>query len=72
MTPLQATNPNNVNLVLFNNHKNDKFNIEPKFNVDDRVRIDSYKNKFVKGSKNNWTREIFIVSVINNTSLITY
>jgi len=44
MTPLQPTDPNNVNLVLFNTHKNDKYNIEKsKFNVGDRVRIYSYK-----------------------------
>jgi len=73
MTPLQATDPNNVNLVLHSSHKNDKFNIEkPKFNVGDRVRIYSYKNKFDKGSKANWTKEIFIVCDINHTSPITY
>jgi len=73
MTPLQATDPNNVNLVLFNSHKNDRINIEkPKFNVGDWVRIYSYKIKFDKGSKPNWTKEIFIVSDINNTSPITY
>jgi len=27
MTALQATYPNNVNLVLFNSHKNDKYNV---------------------------------------------
>jgi len=47
MTPLQATYPTKVNLVLFNSHKNDKYNINnPKFNVGDRVRINSYKSKF--------------------------
>jgi len=45
MTPLQATYSNNVNLVLFNTHKNAKYNVETsKFNVGDRVRIYSYKN----------------------------
>jgi len=40
MTPLQATDPNNNNLVLFNTHKNNKVNIHaPKFKVGDRVRI---------------------------------
>jgi len=73
MTPLQATDSNNVNLVLFNTHKNDKYNVEkPKFNVGDRVRIYSYKNKFDKGSRANWTTEIFIISDINYTSPVTY
>jgi len=73
MTSLQATDPNNVEVVLFNTHKKDSINIEkPKFNVGDRVRIYSYKTKFDEGSKPNWTREIFIVSDINNSSPITY
>jgi len=73
MAPLQATDPNNVNLVLFINHKNNKYDFEKsKFNVRDRVRIYSYKNKFDKGYKHNWTREIFVVSNINNKSPITY
>jgi len=34
MTPLQATDPNNTSLVLFNTCKNNNYNIErPKFNV---------------------------------------
>jgi len=50
MTPLQATDPNNVELVSFNTHKKDCINIEkPKFDVGDRVRIYSYKTKFDKG-----------------------
>jgi len=73
MTPLQATDPNNVELVLFNSHKKDSINIEkPKFNVGDRVRIYSYKTKFDKGSKPNWTKEIFIVTNIIPTNPITY
>jgi len=49
MTPLPATDPNNVSLVLFNSQKNYKYNFDnPKFNVGDRVRIYSYKSKFDK------------------------
>jgi len=73
MTPLQATDPVNVNLVLFNSHRNDKYNVKhPKFNVGDRVRIYSYKSKFDKGYKNNWTREIFVIADICQTTPITY
>jgi len=73
MTPLQATDPNNVDLVLFNTHKNDKFDVrKPKFNVGNRERIYSYKTKFDKEYKNNWTKEIFIINNINNTLPITY
>jgi len=73
MTPLQATDLNNFNSVLFNTHKNDRVNInKTKFNVGDRVRIYSYKTKFNKGSKPNWTKEIFIISDIEPTNPITY
>jgi len=60
-------------LVLFNTHKNDRVNInKPKFNVGDRVRIYSYKTKFDKGSKPNWTKETFVISDIKPTNPITY
>jgi len=73
MTPLQATDLNNSNLVLFNTHKNDRINInKPKFKINDRVRIYSYKTKFDKGSKPNWTKEIFVISDIKHTNPITY
>jgi len=73
MTPLQGTDPAHSNLVLYNTHKNDKVNIyEPKFKVGDRVRIYSYKTKFDKGTKANWTREIFVMSDVRHTNPITY
>jgi len=73
MTPLQATNPNNTSLVLFNTCKNNKYNIErPKFSVGDQVRNYSYKSKFDEGYKRNWTREIFVITDINQTNPITY
>jgi len=73
ITPLQASNPAHSNIVLYNSHKNDKVNIyKPKFKVGDRVHIYSYKTKFDKGSKANWTREIFIISEVKQTNPITY
>jgi len=72
-TPIQASDPTQSNLVLFNTHKNDKVNIiQPKYNVGDRVRIYSYKTKFDKGSKANWTREIFVISDVRHNNPITY
>jgi len=68
---------NNIQFIkelehLIEEYKNDKVNInKPKFNVGDRVRIYSYKTKFDKGSKPNWTREIFIISHIKPTDPIT-
>jgi len=73
MTPLQATDSNNFDLALFNTPKNNKVNInKPKFNVGDRVRIHSYKTKFDKGSKANWTKEIFVINDVRHTNPITY
>ena len=48
---------------------NDK---DPKFKIDDRVRISKYKNIFAKGYMPNWSEEIFISSKIKNTVPWTY
>ena len=40
---------------------------DPKFKVNDRVRINKYKNIFSKGYTDNWSREICIIdSVFEN------
>ena len=44
----------------------------PKFNVDDHVRISEYKNIFAKGYAPNWSEEVFVVSKIKNTVPLTY
>ena len=48
------------------NHK------DPKFKVDDHVRISKYKNIFAKGYMPNWSKEIFIIKKIKNTVPWTY
>ena len=35
---------------------------DPKFKVDDHVRISKYKNIFAKGYAPNWSEEFFVVS----------
>ena len=73
MTPYDATNPDNRVTVLHNLFGNEKFdNKKAKYKVGDRVRIYAWKNKFDKGSKPNWTTEIFIVSEVKKTNPITY
>ena len=52
------------------NKKSDKK--DPKFIVDDHVRISKYKNIFVKGYTPNWSEEIFVVKRIKNTVPWTY
>jgi len=44
----------------------------PKLKVGDRVRITAKKDCFANKYKRNWTREIFIVFKVLNTSPITY
>ena len=43
-----------------------------KFQVGDVVRINRYKNIFVKGYKPNWTEELFKVKKVKNTVPVTY
>ena len=43
-----------------------------KFKINDRVRIANKKSTFSNKYKNNWSREIFVVSQINNTNPVTY
>ena len=49
--------------IDFKKEVNDK---DPKFKVDDHVRIFKYKNIFAKGYTPNWFEEVFIVSKIKN------
>ena len=48
---------------------NDK---DPKFKVDDHVRISKYKHIFAKGYSPNWCEEIFVIKKIKNTVPWTY
>ena len=43
-----------------------------KFVINDKVRIANKKNTFSNKYMNNWSREIFVVSRINNTNPVTY
>ena len=44
----------------------------PKFKVDDRVRISKHKNIFAKGYTQNWSEEVFISSKIKDAVPLTY
>ena len=55
--------------IDFKKEVNDK---NPKFKVDDHVRISKYKNIFAKGYVPNWSEEIFIIKKIKNTVPWTY
>ena len=45
---------------------------DPKFKVDDHMRISKYKNIFAKGYTPNWSEEVFVIKKIKNTVPWTY
>ena len=45
---------------------------DPKFKAGGHVRISKYKNIFSKGYLPNWSEEIFIINIIQNTVPWTY
>ena len=53
----------------YNEESNEK---DPKFKVNDHVRISKYKNIFAKGYAPNWSEAIFVVKKIKNTVPGTY
>ena len=40
---------------------------DPKFKVDDHVRISKYKNILAKGYTPNWSEEVFVIKKVENT-----
>ena len=44
---------------------------DPKFKVGDQVRISKYKKIFAKGYPPNWSEEVFVVSKIKNTVVVS-
>ena len=55
---------NDDTYIDFEKEVNDK---EPKFKVDDHVRISKYKNIFTKGYTPNWSEEVFVIKKVKNT-----
>ena len=44
----------------------------PKFTIDDHVRISKYKNIFAKGCTRNYSEEVFVIKKVKNTVPWTY
>ena len=57
---------------ITNETKHNNIVTKPKFKVGNRVRIFKFKNKFEKGYKGYWTKEIFKIKEVKNTIPITY
>ena len=55
MKPIDVKNNTYINI---GKEVNDK---DPKFKVDDHVRISKYKNIFAKGYPSSWSEEIFVI-----------
>ena len=64
--PIDVTNDSHVEYNENSNKRN------PKFKIDDLVRISKYGKNFAKGYTPNWSEEVFIVNGIKNTVLWTY
>ena len=39
----------------------------PKFKIDDIIRISKYKNIFAEGYVSNWSEEVFLIKKVKNT-----
>lgn len=72
MTPFEASNPDNVQLVRKNLYPVTKIDTIQPFNIGDRVRIYRYKKPFEKGYKPNFTKEVFVITEVIKTNPITY
>jgi len=73
MTPVDASKSENE-LIVYNNlypEKEEKTK-KPKFKVGDKVRITKKKDTFEKGYTTRWTREIFVIETVLNTTPVTY
>ena len=66
MKPIDVKDSTYINTNKEINYK------DPKFKVDDYVRISKYKNIFAKGYMPNWSEEVFVVNKIKNTVPWTY
>ena len=73
MTPVEASREVNENKVCRNLYP--EFGgktLIPKFSIGDNVRITKKKKTFDKGYTKRWTEEVFTISKIQLTILVTY
>ena len=55
---MKPTDAKSDSFAEYNKESNEK---DPKFKVNDHVRISQYKNIFAKGYAPSWSEEIFVV-----------
>ena len=66
MKPIDVTDDS------FAEYNEESNKIDPKFKVDDHVRISKYKNIFAKEYTPNWSKEVFVINKVKNTVPWTY
>ena len=66
---MKSVDAKDITNIDFKEEVNDK---DPKFKVGDHVRMSKYKSIFAKGYTPNWSKEVFVVSKIENTVPWTY
>ena len=71
-TIIYTTKPIDVKSDSFAEYNEESDEKDPKFKVNDNVRISKYKNIFAKGYAPNWSEEIFVVKKTKNTVPWTY
>ena len=66
MKPIDVKSSTYIDFIKENNEK------DPKFKIDNIVRILKYKNIFAKGCTPNWSKEVFVIKKVKTTVLWTY
>ena len=69
---LKCLKPIDVKSDSFAEYNEDSNEKDPKFKVNDHVKISKYKNIFAKGYAPYWSEEVFVIKKIKNTVLWTY
>ena len=69
---LKYLKPIDVKSDSFAEYNEDSNEKDPKFKVNDHVKISKYKNIFAKGYAPYWSEEVFVIKKIKNTVLWTY
>ena len=64
--------PIHVTSDSYAEYNEDSSEKDPKLKTGDRDRISKYKNIFAKGYTQNWLKEVFVVSKIEDTVPLTY
>ena len=59
-------NPVDVKPGIYTDFEKRNNKEDPKFKVDDHVRILKYKNVFAKGYVSNWSEEVFVIKKAKN------